>query len=1096
MYDTFIKLHATPRLIVLLLLTLLSPHRSLGQEKPAAAEAGREQQVQSGEYIGKLELGKPVAQELAGVATHVYGLNLTAGQFVHVIVEQRGIDVIVLLIGPDGKKIVEVDSPNGTQGTEPLFVIAEVTGRYRLEVRSLEKAAPLGRYVITLAQMRAATASDKALVSELGEAGRLSDEISRLSAAGKFKEAIPLAERVVLIKEKTFGGDHIDVAAVMSELAKLYQAQGNYASAETAYLRVLEIREKTFGAAHQDVAGTLNNLGSLYYLKGDYARAEAHYQRALNIREKVFDANDPRIATTLSNMALLYEVKGDYARSEVIYQRALAIYQKTLGPEHPFVASVLNNLGALYKEIGDYVRAERLYLRALEIREKTRGPIHLEVAETLNNLAVLYREQDQPERAEPLYLRALAIDEKLLGPEHPYVALILGNLAVIYDEKEDYARAEKSYLRAIAIYEKAHGPEHPELASILINLAEQYRVKGEYKRAEPIYLRALAIREKAFGAEYPLVADVLHNLGALNLDRENYSQAVELLTRRDEIRERNLALLLNIGSEEQKRRFLQRVSRETDGTVSLHVRYAPNYPQAADLALTTVLRRKGRVLDAMSGSFGVLRRRLNPDDRAVLDQLFTAYSQYAALADKGLGSGAPAERRTAAAEIRFRIEQLEALVSRSSAAFRTQKSPITLMGVQKALPEGTALVEVVLFRPLDVKAKTKAERYGQPRYVAYVLRREGPPAWVDLGEADVIDRDVAELRRVLNDPRLTVKRLARALDEKVMLPVRRLLRDTRRVFISPDGALNLLPFGALIDERGKYLIENYSFTYLTSGRDLLRLKTSEGGESAAIVVADPAFDVAVTSGTASASLGDTAQGRRAADLKDARLAPLPATREEAERIKALLPEAQLLLGTEATEAGTKHVSHPRILHIATHGFFLENEPHTPNFENPLLRSGLFLAGASKRQSGPGEDGVLTALEVSGLDLWGTKLVVLSACETGLGDLQNGEGVYGLRRALVLAGSETQVMSLWKVSDAGTRDLMVAYYTRLQKGEGRAEALRQVQLAMLRGQLSRQAGTGKRETSDPGEQPVTKDYHHPYYWAAFIQSGDWRSLNGK
>jgi CHAT domain-containing protein len=140
--------------------------------------------------------------------------------------------------------------------------------------------------------------------------------------------------------------------------------------------------------------------------------------------------------------------------------------------------------------------------------------------------------------------------------------------------------------------------------------------------------------------------------------------------------------------------------------------------------------------------------------------------------------------------------------------------------------------------------------------------------------------------------------------------------------------------------------------------------------------------------------------------------------------------------------------------------------------------------------------VLTALEMAGLDLWGTKLVVLSACETGLGDIQNGAGVYGLRRALVLAGSEAQMISLWKVSDAGTRDLMTAYYTRLQKSEGRAEALRQVQLMMLRGQLRVGISSDKRGTTDTGEKIATKNYRHPYYWAAFIQSGDGRNMASK
>jgi CHAT domain-containing protein len=185
---------------------------------------------------------------------------------------------------------------------------------------------------------------------------------------------------------------------------------------------------------------------------------------------------------------------------------------------------------------------------------------------------------------------------------------------------------------------------------------------------------------------------------------------------------------------------------------------------------------------------------------------------------------------------------------------------------------------------------------------------------------------------------------------------------------------------------------------------------------------------------------------------------------------------------------------------------------TQHDENPLLRSGLALAGVNQRQSGAGEDGVLTALEATGLDLWGTKLVVLSACETGLGEVKNGEGVYGLRRALVLAGSESQVMSLWQVSDAATRDLMAAYYKRLQAGEGRTEALRQVQLMMIKSGAP--GADGRRQTAgagtttptaasgqqrglgiERGQKTLPEDRSHPFYWASFIQSGDWRSLDG-
>jgi CHAT domain-containing protein len=205
--------------------------------------------------------------------------------------------------------------------------------------------------------------------------------------------------------------------------------------------------------------------------------------------------------------------------------------------------------------------------------------------------------------------------------------------------------------------------------------------------------------------------------------------------------------------------------------------------------------------------------------------------------------------------------------------------------------------------------------------------------------------------------------------------------------------------------------------------------------------------------------------------------PIPGATDEVRAIRSLMPEATMLIGAQATESAVRRLSGPRILHVATHGFFFDgsNEPRfgsPAGWANPLVRSGLALAGANQGRR-DADDGVLTALEVAGLDLWGTKLVVLSACDTARGVITHGEGVYGLRRALILAGSESQLMSLWAVSDRSTRDLMIGYYTRLTKGEGRSEALRQTQLAVIR--------DGRHQ--------------HPYYWASFIVSGQWASLDG-
>jgi CHAT domain-containing protein len=401
-----------------------------------------------------------------------------------------------------------------------------------------------------------------------------------------------------------------------------------------------------------------------------------------------------------------------------------------------------------------------------------------------------------------------------------------------------------------------------------------------------------------------------------------------------------------------------------------------------------------------------------------------------------------------------------------------------------------------VYRPLDVKAKADQPTFGEPRYVVYIVRQQGEVQWVELGKAKVIDEAVAALRSALCDPkRRDVHELARAVDEKVMQPVRKRAGDASQLLFSPDGVLNLLPVAALVDEKGSYLIERYSISYLTSGRDLLRLQMARQSRNAPLVLADPVFGE--PGGVQMSKAEIPAKGRlkrdrllrsvtTGSDLSEVYFARLEGTSQEAGAIRSLFPDSVVMTGTQATESTLKQAAAPRLVHIATHGFFLE--PNTPtgpqaadrrginlnvSIENPLLRSGLALAGANVR-SDTGDDGILTAMEAAGLNLWGTKLVTLSACDTGVGEVKNGEGVYGLRRAFVLAGAETLVMSLWPVSDRITRELMTRYYEGLKQGQGRGEALRQMQLDMLK----------------------QKERQHPFYWASFIQSGEWANLEGK
>jgi CHAT domain-containing protein len=530
------------------------------------------------------------------------------------------------------------------------------------------------------------------------------------------------------------------------------------------------------------------------------------------------------------------------------------------------------------------------------------------------------------------------------------------------------------------------------------------------------------------------------------------ANALAFQRRADAALEVQLALNLAIGSERQRLASAASIAERTDRTISLSLGVGAREPGATALAALVLLQRKGRVLDAMTDTMASFRQRAGAAESDLLAQLGTITRDLARLALNGRGSITAEQHRAAIAALEKQKERVESAISQHNAEFRARALPVTLEAIQAAIPAGAALVEYAVFRPFDPKAASNAEAYGPPRYAAYVIVGDGPPRGFDLGAAAAIDEAVDRLRPALRDPRRSdVEALARVVDAQVFAAVRRAAGTASRLLISPDGALNLIPFETLVDGKGRPALERYAITYLSTGRDLLRMAVARPRRNAPLIVADPAFGApASTAGSAPY------------------FAPLPGTAQEAGEIRGMFPDAAVLSRDHASKAGLAGVPAPEILHIASHGFFLQDA----GIENPLLRSGLALAGAND-PSRQGGGGILTALEAANLDLWGTRLVTLSACDTGLGAVRNREGVYGLRRAFVLAGAETLVMSLWPVSDYVTRQMMSDYYRGLTKGLGRGEALRNAQRA-LRAQSSRR---------------------HPFYWASFIQAGDWRPLKG-
>ncbi|WP_287698123.1 CHAT domain-containing protein [Microcystis sp. M44BS1] len=638
--------------------------------------------------------------------------------------------------------------------------------------------------------------------------------------------------------------------------------------------------------------------------------------------------------------------------------------------------------------------------------------------------------------------------------------------------------------QALAIWKQQLGDNHPLIATSLNNLAALYYSQGRYSEAEPLYKQALAIHKQQLGDNHPLTAASLNNLAALYQSQDDIPQAINYLSQGLAVEEYNLSENLKMGDDKQKQDYMATVSGTTDGVISLNLQAAPNNPEVTRLALKTILERKGRILDVSTNSLQILRQRTDDlESQQLLTQLIEVRTQLSNLTFKKPDDfPSPEIYRQQLNEVTAKAKEIEGKIGVRSAEFRSLSQPITLEGIQKLIPADAALVEIVRYRPFNPKAPEN-QRFGNPRYAVYILYPNGDIKAKDVGEAKPIEDKLIYFRDNLADAQTPLPQLqksARQLDETLMQPIRQLLGNTKTILLSPDAALNLIPFEALVDENNQYLVENYHITYLTSGRDLLRLKDKFASQQSPLIVADPFYGKA----------GKKVALTRSIDLSEFTFPGLPGTEEEAKAIKNILRQAIVLTGSQATENAVKQVKKPNILHIATHGFFKpernlgERNPGERNsgernsplqgernvVENPLLRSGLVLAGVTIGQSA-GDDGVLTALETTNLNLVGTKLVVLSACDTGKGDIKIGQGVYGLRRALVIAGSESQLISLWKVSDDATKDLMVAYYGRLKKGEGRSESLRQIQLGMLKGEKQK----------------------HPFYWASFIPSGDATSM---
>ena len=871
-------------------------------------------------------------------------------------------------------------------------------------------------------------------------------------------------------------------------------------------------------------------LGQILVARGDYPGAKASFESGLAWLEAAdaYGADHPALVGPLSNLADLFILTGDFARAEKVARRAVEVNARhpDVGPTHWQTAKAMHNLASVYTEKGDFTTAEELLKKVIDIKRDTKQETAdpLAVVVSLEELAGVYFKSGAYAKAEPLHPQILASRERHSGPDHPETARVINNAARLYRAMGRYEKAEPLQRRAGDIFERVFPAEHPRVAHAASNLGELLLSVGKHAEARKLFEKSAAVRDKVLGPANPLTSISWQNLAFAAAAGGDWAAAIDAADRGRRGVRRHVARVLPALTDREQVQFLKvRDEANLHGVLSIGLQRGAD-PAAAERSAGWLSNAKAVGQEAAAERMKIDTRAADPQSRKSAEELVAIRRELSALR-QGMSSSGPAADRIAELEER---EQRAILELGLALDWIDREDPWVAIGaIRAALPAGSVFIDIARFRPRDFAVSAREgqrfEPYGNPRYVAWIV----PPAGrdrvrvVDLGEAAAIDALVAEYRERIDAAKgaegtirkegeaaaqaelaVVAAPLAKRTIEPLLAAAKEAIgKDPQELVISPDGPLWLVPFAALVLADGRYAVEAVAIRHVTSGRDLVAKKAVSGdgasrGVRKPLIMAAPNFDSQSPGKSAARPAGDRSLAQPVRPSRRLpRAEPLPGTLEEArgvadavKRIAAAEPE--IVVADEATETRFKATPRPALAILATHGFFLGDQRLDPDalaiqrdggsrslvdaagdeIENPLTRCGLMLAGCN-RESSDGEDGVLTGLEIVGCDLRGTRLVMLSACQTGLGEVEAGQGVAGLRQAFQLAGAQTVVSTLWSVPDRETAELSNAMFAALAEGVQPAEAVRRAQLQLIR---------SRRDLLEAA---------HPFYWAAFTVTGN-------
>jgi CHAT domain-containing protein/tetratricopeptide (TPR) repeat protein len=908
---------------------------------------------------------------------------------------------------------------------------------------------------------------------------------------GKYKMTVSLYEQFTNGLQQVVGSRHINLAAIMHETARAYSYLSQYDTAISLFKNSAAIQKSIEGINTEDYANNMYHMGQAYMMRGQYDSARLFLSEAEKIRKTILGKESYDYAASLYGLGFLYAESGDYPKAEKMLIACRNILTTIKGQRSADYAKCNGALANLYIELNLLNKAEPLLLENLATESEVLGTHDPGYASTMNDLGGLYNQLGDVDKAEKYYLQALKLREEIFGKFHTADAESLNNLAGVYETNEEYKKAIDLYTEAAEIIKKLVGENNADYSNVLSNMALTYERTGNYSKAESLLISANEINRKILGEQHPQYSLTLRNLAALYFDQQRYDLSESLLKKAKDIQllenHHNFSML----TEKEKTSSVDYDFGDMSMEHNLALKQRSKSPDLMRFNFNELLLLKSLSLSDTKNIIAAIRNSADPTVRT----LFSKWQELKTLLAKQY-SLPLANRITGIDTLEIQADDIERKLNDLSSEFRDQQQLLKIKteDVRRKLNDDEAAIEFVNFKVLNI------ERADTILYAAYILtKKDSSPIFVPLCREEQLGKYFSSVsgssgiksiyRSEVTDEDSSSSISGDSLFALIWKPLLPPLEGIKRIDYSPAGLLNRVAFHALPAGDNQLLIDKYDLNRYTSTRQLaLPHEESKAKNKSIVLFGNPTFTMDSIS-----IIKNTTENENTSNFFSAKISrggssepwiKLTGTAKEIGDIKFLFERNGISTSTytqeKATEEKFKSLSgnSPEILHFATHGFFLPDpqKKRSEGFalesknaftiaEDPMLRSGLVLAGANRVWTGKSpiekrEDGIVTAYEISQLDLRNTDLVALSACETALGDIKGTEGVFGLQRAFKLAGVKNMLLSLWKVPDAETAELMSLFYGHYLKGLTPRESLYQVQREM-------------------------RKKYSPFYWAAFV-----------